>query len=193
MRHSPEQQLIRLASDNTAIYEDARQWFFDQGPSIAPVLIDGLDKSDLGSVAHWRILLLLREFAEPSTLPAILKAFRQALETKNFIVLPGAMEALAVFKNDEALSALISVLESGEIDDVKHAAALLGDWGSDRAAGALINLLDHPDAGVRKSAVKALSEINTAPVNEALKQHRDRETDPDVLTQMGSKPEDGKA
>jgi len=189
MTPDSEQQLIRLASDNTSIYQDAWQWFLDQGPSIAPVLIDGLDRSDLGSVAHWRILLLLREFALPSTLPAILKAFRQALETKNFIVLPGAMEALAVFKNDEALSALISVLQSGELDDVKHAAALLGDWGGDRAAGALIDLLEHRDAAVRKSAVKALSRINTAPVQEALRQHRDREQDPDVLGQMSSKPE----
>jgi HEAT repeat protein len=190
MRHDPEQQLIRLASDNTAIYQDAREWFFDQGPSIVPVLVEGLERSDLGSVAHWRILLLLREFALPSTLPAILKAFRRALDTRNFIVLPGAMEALAVFKNDEALSALISVLQSGEIDDVKHAVALLGEWGSDRAAEALIVLLDHPEAGVRKSAVKALSRNTTASVEEALKHHGDREKDPDVLAEMSSKPED---
>jgi HEAT repeat protein len=190
MTHTPEQQLFRLASDHTGIYQDARQWFFDQGPSIVPVLIDGLDKSELGSVAHWRILLLLGEFALPSTLPAILKAFRQALETKNFIVLPGAMEALAVFKNnDEALAAVISVLQSGELDDVKHAAALLGDWGSDRAAEALIDLLDHPDAGVRKSAVKALLKIDTPKAKEALKQHRDREQDPDVLALINSNPD----
>lgn len=188
MTNSPEQQLIRLASDNAGVYQDARQWFFDQGPSIAPVLIAGLERSDLGSVAHWRILLLLREFALPSTLPAILKAFRQALETKNFIVLPGAMEALAVFKNDEALSALLSVLQSGELDDVKHAAALLGDWGSDRAVQALIDLLDHPDAGVRKSAVKALLKIATPAVHQALKQHRDREQDADVLALIDSRP-----
>lgn len=176
MTDTPEQQLIRLASDHAGTYQDARQWFFDQGPSIVPVLIEGLERSELGSVAHWRILLLLREFALPSTLPAILKAFRQALETKNFIVLPGAMEALAVFKNnDEALSAMISVLQSGELDDVKHAAALLADWGSERVVAALIDLLDHPDAGVRKSAVKALLKIDTPKVREALKQHRDRE------------------
>lgn len=178
MMHDPEHQLIRLASDNLAIYQDTRQWFFDQGPAITPVLIAGLERSELGSVAHWRILLLLREFALPSTLPAILKAFREALETKDFIVLPGAMEALAVFKNDEALSALITVLQSGEVDDVKHAAALLAGWESDRAAEALIDLLDHANAGVRKSAVKALSSINTPAVEAALKQYRDREQDP---------------
>src|ERR1044071_4711467 len=133
MTHSPEEQLIRLASDNTSIYQDAWRWFLDQGPSIAPVLIAGLDDSDLGSVCHWRILLILREFAVPSTLPAVLKSFRRALERKDVIVLPGAIEALAVFKTEEALSALISVLQSGEIDDVKHAAALLGDVGGDRA------------------------------------------------------------
>ncbi len=189
MTHTPEQQLIRLASDNKDIYQDARQWFFDRGASIVPVLIHGLDRSELGSVAHWRILLLLREFALPSTLPAILKAFQHALENKNFIVLPGAIEALAVFKNnDEALSALISLFQSGEIHDVKHGAALLGDWGSDRAAGALIDLLDHADAGVRHSAVRALLKIDTPRVKEALDQHRDREQDPDVLALINSRP-----
>ena len=48
MTHTPEQQLFRLASDHTGIYQDARQWFFDQGPSIVPVLIDGLDKKRTG-------------------------------------------------------------------------------------------------------------------------------------------------
>lgn len=180
MTPSPERQLIRLASDNTSIYQDARQWFLDQGPSITPVLIGGLDDTDLGSICHWRILLLLREFALPSTLPAVLKSFRRALERQDFIVLPGAMETLAVFKTDEALSALISVLQSGEIDDVKHAAALLGDWGGDLAVDSLITLLDHQDAGVQKSAVKALRKVNTAPAQEALKRHRGHADNPEA-------------
>lgn len=163
MRRTPEQQLIRLASDNRAIYQDAREWFFAQGPSIVPILIEGLERSELGSVAHRRMLMLLQEFALPSTQPAILKVLRRALETKNVIVLSGAMEAVAVYKNDEALSALISVLQAGELDDVKHAVALLAGWNSDRAVVALTDLLDHPDAGVRKSAENALSQINTSP------------------------------
>jgi HEAT repeat protein len=187
MTSDPEYQLFRLASDNTSIYQSARQWFWDQGPSIAPVLVAGLDDAKLGSICHWRILLLLREFALPSTLPAVLKAFRRALERGDVIVLPGAIEALAVFKTDEALEALISVLERGEIDDVKHAAVLLADWGGDRATQALIALLDHQDAGVRKSAVKALLKVNTTPAREALERHRARETDADVLALIVTK------
>jgi HEAT repeat protein len=137
MRSSLEYQLFRLASDNQAIYQAGRQWFLDQGPDIAPVLADALDNPRLGSIAHWRILLLLREFALPSTAPAVLKAFRNALERDDVIVLPGAMEALAALKTDEALEALISVLESGTAHQASHAAALLANWEDDRARQAL--------------------------------------------------------
>ena len=171
MRFTPEQQLDRLASDNKGIYQSARQWFFDQGPAIAPLLVSGLDDPHLGSIAHWRILLLLREFALPSTLPAVLKAFRGALERNDVIVLPGALEALAAFKTDEALEALISVLQSGAVDDVNHAAVLLANWGGDRATQALISLLDHQDESVRKSAVKGLRKINSPLAQEALRRH----------------------
>jgi HEAT repeat protein len=186
-RSSPEHQLIRLASDNTSIYQAARQWFLDQGPSITSILIGGLEDADLGSVAHSRILWLLQQFELPSTLPAVLKTFQRALDHKDFIALPAAMEALAAFKSEEALSALISVLQAGEIDDVTHAAALLGDWGGDRATKALIALLDHPDAGVRKSAVQSLLRINTAATQEALERQRIRETNPDVLALIDSR------
>lgn len=188
MTPASEQQLIRLASDNRSIYEDAWHWFLAQGPSITPVLIEGLKDSRLGLVCHWRILLVLREFALPSALPAILEAFHEAFERKDPIVLPGAMEALAVFDSEEATSALISVLQSGEIDDVKHAAALLGNRGDDRAVEALADLLKHEQAGVRQSAVRALLKVNRAPALEVLKRHRQREADPDVLELMNSKP-----
>jgi HEAT repeat protein len=185
----PEQQLIRLASDNASIYQDAWRWFLTQGPAIAPVLIAGLQDSELGSVGHWRILLVLRELALPSTLPAILNSFRRALARKDPIVLPGAMEALAAFDTEqEALSALISVLQSGEIDDIVHGAALLGNIASDRVVQPLINLLSHPQPAVRRSAVQALQKINSAPAQAALKLHRNHEKDPNVLALVSSKP-----
>jgi HEAT repeat protein len=180
MRSSLEYQLFRLASDNQSIYEAGRQWFLDQGQDIAPVLADALDNPRLGSIAHWRILLLLREFALPSTLPAVLKAFRSALERDDVIVLPGAMEALAAFKNDEALEALISVFQTGTAHQMTHAAALLANWENDRATEALISLLDHEDAFVRKSALKALQKINTPLAQEAVERYRLRETDPNA-------------
>lgn len=171
MRFNPEDQLVRLASDDKPIYQSAWRWFLDQGPAIAPVLVSGLDDPDLGSIAHWRILLVLREFALPSTLPAVLKAFRSAFERTDVIVLPGALEALAAFKTDEALEALISVLQSGADDDVIHVAGLLANRGDDRATPALISLLDHRDESVRKSATKALQKINTPLAQEALQRH----------------------
>src|SRR5258708_13131510 len=111
MTPSPERQLIRLASDYLPAYEDARRWFLAQGPSIVPVLTGGLEDDQLGFVAHWRILLLLREFALPATMPAILKSFHNALESRNPIVLPGAMEALPAIHTPEPAAALVSVLE----------------------------------------------------------------------------------
>lgn len=120
-----EEQLFRLASDDARMYEDARRWFLEQDPSIASALVEGLDDASLGSVGQWRILLLLRELALPSTLPAILKAFRSALAAENWIVLPGAMEALAIFDSEDAIAALQEAANSGDPDTANHAAALL--------------------------------------------------------------------
>lgn len=185
---SADQQLIRLASDHESIYQDAWRWFLGQGTLAVSALLQGLEERSLGSVAHWRILLILRELALPSTLPAILKSFRLALERGDPIVLPGAMEALAVFHTQEAVVALASVFQRGTIDNMKHAAALLGDIGGTLALEPLIALLNHEQAEARKTAVKALLKINTASAREALEQHRGRETDPKVRALINSKP-----
>jgi hypothetical protein len=121
-----EDQLVRLASDAAPIYQDAMRWFEDQGAAAAPLLVQGLQRKELGSTAHWRILLLLRELRLANTLPAILESFHAALLERNPVVLPGAMEALAVFDSDEARAALNTVLASGDPDFVRHAKALLG-------------------------------------------------------------------
>jgi hypothetical protein len=176
-----DEQLIRLASDDPRIYDDARRWFLSQGPSVAPALVKGLYDKGLGDVGHWRILLLLREFALPSTLPAVLKAFRAALADKNWIVLPGAMEALAVFDSEDALSALISALDSTDPDTVNHAAALLGNKRSKRAEDALATLLNHEDAAFRQSGARGLLKINTESALNILRQHLGKEKDPGVL------------
>ncbi|MEZ5351529.1 MAG: HEAT repeat domain-containing protein [Bryobacteraceae bacterium] len=184
MKPTPQEQLVRLASDSQSIYEDAWEWFRSEGPSSAPVLVEGLGNDRLGLVCHWRILLLLREFALPSTLPAILAAFRKSLERKDPIVLPGAMEALAVFPSEEAASALISVLSAGGTDDVKHAAALLGQRGDARSVEALGALLENKLATIRQSAISALKVTSSSRAGELLKKHRARETDPGVLKSM---------
>jgi hypothetical protein len=68
-----ETQLFELASDIPTLNEPARLWFLSQGSSIVDILIDALEDRRLGSVGHWRILLLLRSFAQEKTLPAVLK------------------------------------------------------------------------------------------------------------------------
>jgi HEAT repeat protein len=184
MTFSAEEQVARLASDNEFIYKDAWRWFLAQGPAASQVLIQGLADSSLGSVCHWRILLVLRELALPSSLPAILRSFRLALAQNDAIVLPGAMEALAAFHTEEVIDALASVVKGGEIDDVKHAVALLGKMGGSYAVKSLAAFLDHRQAEVRKGVVRALLSANTASAREALDRHRSRENDPAVLAVM---------
>lgn len=175
-----QNQLFRLASDSSAIYQDAWRWFVDQGPSIAPDLAAGLANHALGSVAHWRILLILCQFAVPSTFLAIREMLRQAIENKNPIVIPGAIEAVAAFPEADAVPALEFVLRNGEIDDVQHAATMLGNFGSSRAVALLGECLNHPETSVRKSAVRALLAANTSAALEFLRAHRDNEPDPEV-------------
>ena len=181
MATEPHDQLDRLASDNQGIYADAVRWFAAQGAAAAPVLVAGLDDERLGSVAHWRILLLLRQLRIPSTLPAVLEAFRKAMAKSDVIVLPGALEALAAFEDDEATSALASVLESSDLDSINHAAVLLAAKGGAVAEAALRNLLGRPEAAARRSAVRGLLKIDTDSARTLLRDHKRREQDAGVL------------
>jgi HEAT repeat protein len=180
------EQLGRLASDHQPMYEDARRWFLEQGEAAAAHLVEGLDDPGLGSVGHWRILLVLRELRAASTLPAILKAFRKAFDQDNPIVLPGAMEALAVFDDEAARSALISALASSDPDTVNHAAALLAQAGGRSAEQAIAGLLGRASPAFRQSAVSALLKMNTPSAREILERHRQKEQDPAVLKLFGS-------
>ena len=187
-------QLDRLASDAASIYEDAFRWFRTQGSAAVPALLRGLDDRSLGPTGRWRILLLLRELALPSTLPAVLRTFHEALAEGDLVVLPGAMEALAAFDSDDATSALATVLDGGNPDFVNHAAALLvdraarGGRGALRGQAAIEALLAKADAGSRASAVRALLRAGTPSAIEALRRHRARETDPRVLELMKGLP-----
>lgn len=183
-----DDQLLRLASDDARIYQDAWRWFLAQGASAAPALVEGLDDARLGGVGHWRILLVLRELKLPSTLPAIVKAFRASFARNNPIVLPGAMEALAVFDGEEAWSALESALGSTDADVVNHAAALLAGKGGRRAEDAIAGLLKSPQTRWRQSGVSALLQIDTDSAREVLRRHRQREQDEAVLALLRKVP-----
>lgn len=168
---------IDLASDMPGTYDAARAWFVAQGPPIATVLIEGLDDDALGSVCHWRILLLLRHFAEESTLPAILRVLRRAASRRDPIVLPGAMEAAAVFQNREASQALMDLLQDRDPDTVKHAAVLVGGMGDPEAVGALARLLRSASASIRYSAIKGLISAGGPEAQDILRRHLEREDD----------------
>lgn len=175
-----KKQLIRLASDNLEIYKSAYSWFVQQGPEITTALVHGLDDELLGSVCHWRILLLLSHFAKEETLPAILETLRLALDRRDYIVIPRAMEALVVFRAPEATNALIRLLQHNDSDIAKHAAALLGKTGDLNAIEPLLRLLGSDDPSIRYSAARGLTQFDDSSVRAALKRHLESETDVEV-------------
>ncbi|MEO8335115.1 MAG: HEAT repeat domain-containing protein [bacterium] len=125
-----EQRLLDLASELPQVNGTAQEWFLGRGAAIAPMLAEALNDKRLGSVAHWRILLLLRELRVESTLPAVLAALRSG----DPIARPGAMEALAVFPGEQATEALTALLDDPDADVVRHARALLRQMVQRRAA-----------------------------------------------------------
>jgi HEAT repeat protein len=174
-------QLVRLADHTPSAYKGAWQWFLAQGPSVAPALAEGLADDALGGICHWRILLVLRDLRVPSTLPAILRAYRTAASTGNVIVLPGALEALSAFDDEEAWAALVSALDLRDADAVSHAAVLLAHKGGPRAEEAIARLLAHAEPALRQAGVAALSRIASESARAILTRHRATENDPDVL------------
>src|SRR5262245_2060340 len=189
------QQLINLASDRLELYQQAYSWFVQRGPETTSVLAQALDDVSLGSVCHWRILLLLRHFAKEETLPAILKALHRALSPYDPIVLPGAMQALAALRAPEATNALIALLQESNADIVKQAAALLGQTGDLNVVKPLLQLLGHRNPSIRYSAVRGLTQLDDPSVRAALKRHLESETDAEVrnLIEGAEKGDPGKS
>lgn len=188
MTQDGDDQLARLASDDTRTVDDARRWFRAAGAVAAPVLVHGLGDTLLGGVAHWRILVLLGELALPATLPAILERFTAALMADDPIVLPGALEALAAFDAAEALSALQTALRQGGPDTVNHAAALLAARPDAAAERALVAELSSPTTDTRASVVRALLTRHTPTARAALSAHKSRERDRAVLALLKDVP-----
>jgi len=175
-----KQRLISLADDRPESYQPAYTWFVHQGPEVAGALAEALDDASLGSVCHWRILLLLGHFAQEETLPAIRNALHRALSPYDPVVLPGAMQALAALRIPAATQALIALLDENNTDIVKQAAALLGRTGDLAAVAPLLQLLGGNDPSLRYSAARGLTQLDDPSVRDALRRHLDDETDVEV-------------
>ena len=172
-----EQQLINLASDRPEIYKSANSWFIKQGSKITPILVEGLSNDRLGSICHWRILILLQYFAKEETLPAIIKILHIAIKQHNSITIHGAMEALSVFCAPSATKTLIRALHEANLDIVKQAAVLLGRKGDLSAIEPLLNLLKSSDPSLRFSAIRGLIQLDSPIASNYLIQHLQTETD----------------
>lgn len=170
-----ERQLFDLVSDIPALNEQARLWFLSQGSGIVDILINALEDRRLGSVGHWRILLLLRSFAQEKTLSAILKV----LHDNDPITRPAAMEVLAAIKTPLAVNALVDLLGHANTDVVKYASVLLGQTGDKRAVTLLLSLLNSPDPSIRYSAIRGLLGLNGPEIRSILIEHLEKETEPE--------------
>src|SRR5262245_47005753 len=154
------QQLIDLASDRPELYQGAHSWFIRRGPEIATALMDALHDDELGSVGHSRILRLLAELADEQALPEIVRTLTRALERRDHIVIPAAMNSLAAFRAPETTNTLIGLLTESDLDIIKHAAGLLGQTGDVNTIEPLSRLLSAADASIRYSAARALVQLD---------------------------------
>jgi hypothetical protein len=170
-----ENQLFDLASDIPALNESARLWFLGQGSNAVDILINALEDSRFGSVGHWRMLLLLRSFAEEKALPTVLRVLRD----DDPITRPAAMEVLAAIKTLPAVDALIELLSHANSDVVKYASVLLGQTGNKRAIIPLSLLLNSSAPSIRYSAIKGLLGLNNSEARLVLINHLVKETDPE--------------
>jgi HEAT repeat protein len=173
-------RLVDLAADRPQIYEAAQDWFIQQGEEVIPVLVQGLEEEYLGAVCHGRILRLLEHFAREETIPAIIRALHTALQRRNHIVIPAAMEALAAFHTPEAVQTLIDLTRERNPDIVKQAAALLGRTGEAQALESLVALLGSNNPFIRYSAARALTKLDFPAARQALAQHLETETDEEI-------------
>jgi HEAT repeat protein len=94
------------------------------------------------------------------------------------------MEAVAAFPSEQAVPVLDLLLDSPDIDDVQHAAALLGNLGGESAVNSLKRLFSRSEPEVRKSAVRALLRVNSPSAREALERHRPQESDENIRALM---------
>src|SRR4051812_31357419 len=99
----PDSDLSELGNDSPGIWESAAARLAERGAAALPVLERGLNDDRLGSVTHWRMLLVLRELAREESIPLIRTALRRALTRRDSTVIHGAMEALAAFRAPEAV------------------------------------------------------------------------------------------
>jgi HEAT repeat protein len=177
---SLDHDLLELANDSPGIWEAAGARLMEKGAAALPILKRGLNDDRLGSVAHWRMLLVLRKLAREESIPLIRTVLRRALTRRDSSVINGAMEALAAFRTPEAVDELVALLDHADPDLVKHAAVLAGLAGGLRAAEPLLRLLRSQEASIRYAAARGLVQVDDPGVRTALELHLQNETDPEV-------------
>jgi HEAT repeat protein len=176
----PDRQLLALASDAPGVWEEAAAAILALGTASLPLLERGLEDPRLGSVAHWRILLLLRQLGRAESVPAIRRALGRALEERDSSVTFGAMEALGAFHAPEAVGELVALLAHPDPDIVRRAAVLAGETRSPGALAPLVRLLDGGEPSIRYAATHGLIGLGSPEARAVLARHLARETDDEV-------------
>jgi HEAT repeat protein len=177
-----ERDLVALGDDRPNVREHARERLEGLGEKAAPVLLRELEDDRLGGAGLAEILRLLGRLALPETLPAVLAM----LNDRRWIVRSAAMMSAAAFAGEEPTQALIDLLDERDLDVVNYATVLLGGRGDQEAVAPVAELLRSPDAGVRYSAVRALTELSGPAAWAALDRHVERESSPKIAALIAS-------
>lgn len=181
---SPDPELLELASDAPGAWQEAAARVRARGLDALPLLERGLKDDRLGSTAHWRILLVLRELALKESLAVVRTALQRALVRGDWAVTTGAMETLAALRTPEAVDELLPLLAHPDLDVAKYAAVLAGKTGDRRAGEPLLHLLQSPSASLRYAAASGLAELADPTLRAALERHLAGEQDPEVRERL---------
>lgn len=151
-----ERILADLCGDAPARQERAEAWLLSHPEESAEPLVEALGEPRWGSTGHWRIMRIAAHVAPETAVPAILGRLRHGCETRDSILVRGAMEALAAIGSTEARQALLEMLDSGNRDYALQAAIHLEDFHAPELIGTFAGMIESPDASLRYIATRAL-------------------------------------
>lgn len=121
-----------------------------------PALIHALD-NDTEEDIRAAAIRVLAEIKDPKTLPALIMRLSDPSTTIQTMV----AEALGNFRHKNLAQHLTPLLKRENKYLVMAALQSLGKINASEAVEGIIQLLDHPDPDVRKTAAKVLGEIQT--------------------------------
>lgn len=130
--------------------------------------------------ARWEAARALGELGDPDVIPHLVETLKDPCNDIRIRVI----EALKKFKEPALFDVFVGALEDEGPIVRWTAAEALGLLGNPDAIGVLGESLQDPSATVREYAVRALGKFDDPRVEPMLREHVQKETDPDVLKEI---------